>query len=72
MFDPGFDRAQAVEQETDCEGNTLDLVIARSNCQPTDCTVQPTNIIICDHGLVTCRFMAASLAVKRNTVSARP
>jgi hypothetical protein len=66
-----FDLVQVVNEPTHREGNTLDLVIVRRDCQPADCAVQPPNIIS-DHGLVTCRFPSASFAAQRHTRCIRP
>jgi len=66
-----FNLVQVVDVSTHREGNTLDIVITRRDCPPTNCTVQlPT--IISNHGLVTCRLSSSSLATQRNNVTMRP
>ena len=59
-----FDLVQTVSGPTHCADNTLDLVITRRDCQPTDCDVQPPGVIS-DHGLIVCRFASAPFAAKR-------
>jgi len=49
----------------------LFIVLVGRNCQPANYVVNPTKIVSY-HGLVTWRFLSKSLAVKRNTVTARP
>jgi len=66
-----FDLVQAVSGPTHRAGNTLDLVITRRDCQPTDCVVQPPDIIS-DHGLVVCRFVSAPFAAPRVIRQLRP
>jgi Endonuclease-reverse transcriptase len=57
-----FDLVQAVSVPTHHEGNTLDLVITRSDTQPIDGDVLPHDMIA-NHALVVCRFASASFAV---------
>jgi len=47
-----FDLSQVVSGPTHRDGNTLDLVLTRRDCQPISCDVQPTGMMS-DHSLVT-------------------
>jgi len=58
-----FDLIQAVTWPTHSDGNTLDLIITRRDCQPVSCTLQPPGLIS-DHSLVICHFLSAPFAVK--------
>ena len=58
-----LDLQQSVKQPTHGDvkhGNTLDLVITRSDGLPSCCTVDPPNIVS-DHGLVVCQFRPSLL-----------
>ena len=66
-----FDLVQTVSGPTHCAGNTLDVVITRRDCQPTDCDVQPPGVIS-DHGLIVCQFASAPFAAKRVITELRP
>ena len=50
-----FGLVQSVSQPTHRQGNTLDLLITRTEGRPTECTVDPPDVIS-DHALVVCRF----------------
>ena len=66
-----LDLAQAVLMPTHKDGNTLDLVITRSDGRPTSCTVDPPNIIS-DHSLILRQFPSIPFAVRRVEYTCRP
>jgi len=61
-----FDMRQAVTQPTHTDGNTLDLVLTRSDDCPSSCFVDPSNIIS-DHSLIICDFPSIPFAIRRVT-----
>ena len=61
-----FDMQQAVTQPTHTDGNTLDLVITRSDDCPSSCSVDPSNIIS-NHSLIVCDFPSIPFAIRRVT-----
>lgn len=56
---------------THWQGNTLDLVITRTDGRPTTCTVDPPRVIS-DHALIVCQFPAVQFAVRQICRSVRP
>ena len=66
-----FGLLQAVSGSTHQHGNTLDLVITRSDGQPTSCTIDPPKVIS-DHSLIVCKFPFAQFAVHQVYRSVRP
>jgi len=69
-----LDLQQVVKQPTHGDvrnGNTLDLVITRSDGLPSSCTVDPPNMIS-DHGLVVCQFPTIPFAVRWVERTCRP
>jgi len=61
-----FDLMKALTGPTHLNGNTLDLIVTRRDCQPVSCIVQPPGVIS-DHSLVICRFLSAPFADQRVT-----
>ena len=66
-----FNMQQAVRKPTHRSGNTLDLVITRSDGCPSNCTVDPPDVFS-DHSLVVCDFPSIPFAVRRVTQTCRP
>ena len=66
-----LDLQQVVVQPTHKDGNTLDLVITRSNSCPSSCLVDPPNVIS-DHSLIVCKFPSIPFTVRRVTHTCRP
>jgi len=66
-----FNMQQAVTQPRHTGGNTLHLVITRSDGRPSNCSVDPPNIIS-DHSLIVCDFPSIPFAVRRVTQTCRP
>ena len=56
---------------THWQGNTLDLVIRRSDGRPTTCLVDPPKVIS-DHALIVCQFPAIPFVVRQVYRSVRP
>ena len=66
-----FGLLQAVSEPTHWQGNTLDLVITRSDGRPTTYTVDPPKVIS-DHALIVCQFPPVQFAVRQIYRSVRP
>ena len=66
-----FGLVQSVSQPTHRRGNTLDLLITRAEGRPTECTVDPPDVIS-DHALVVCRFPSQSFAAWNVEQTIRP
>jgi len=66
-----FGLLQSVSEPTHWQGNTLDLVITRSDGRPTTCSVDPPKVIS-DHALIVCQFPAVQFAVRQVYRSVRP
>jgi len=60
-----FGLEQVVTRPTHDEGNTLDLVITRSDRKPRYCYVEELPPSISDHSLVLCRFTSRLFAADR-------
>ena len=58
-------------QPTHRDGNTLDLIITRSDAQPSSCTVDPPNVFS-DHSLVVCQFPSIPFAMQWTKLTRRP
>ena len=62
-----FGLLQSVSEPTHWQGNTLDLVITRSDGRPTTCSVDPPKVIS-DHALIVCQFQAYNSPSARSNV----